>query len=240
MRNQPLPRCTLPSRERFGEVAEYPRAGLEGHPLIIPIMKLHERHNFGGIWHFRHRLSRRSRRLGTMLVARELPPYGGDTLYSEHGGRLRGAVADHAAHARRPVGRERLGQGRRDQDPRGPHQRMRRPTSRAARSPPSTRWCAPIRNRQEGALCQFWPHRALRRHDRGEESQPLPTSCSRMVKRVHLPPVVERRRHRVLGQPALRAAQPGQRDYHVHASAARVTLQRGPAALGSEAAPGRV
>ena len=54
MRNQPLPPADFQKlAERFGEVMEYPFVqGLEGHPLITPILKLpHERHNFGGVWH---------------------------------------------------------------------------------------------------------------------------------------------------------------------------------------------
>ena len=84
MRNQPLPPAAFQAfAERFGEVAEYPFVqGLEGHPLIIPIMKLpHERHNFGGIWHSDTAYLEEPP-MGTMLIARELPPYGGDTLYS--------------------------------------------------------------------------------------------------------------------------------------------------------------
>ena len=37
----------------FGEVVEYPFInGIEGFPLITPVVKLeHERVNFGGLWH---------------------------------------------------------------------------------------------------------------------------------------------------------------------------------------------
>ena len=68
---------------RFGEVIEYPFVkGLEGFPEIIPVVKLeHERVNFGGVWH-----SDTSYLdippMGTMLIAREVPPYGGDTLFA--------------------------------------------------------------------------------------------------------------------------------------------------------------
>ena len=54
LRGQPLPPAQFQAfAERFGEVVEYPFVkGIEGFPLIIPVLKLpHERNNFGGIWH---------------------------------------------------------------------------------------------------------------------------------------------------------------------------------------------
>ena len=69
--------------QHFGEAIEYPFVkGLEGFPEIIPVAKLeHERVNFGGVWH-----SDTSYLdippMGTMLIAREVPPYGGDTLFA--------------------------------------------------------------------------------------------------------------------------------------------------------------
>jgi taurine dioxygenase len=68
---------------RFGEVVEYPFVkGIEGHPLIIPVLKLpHERSNFGGIWHT-DTAYLQAPPMGTMLIAREIPPYGGDTLFA--------------------------------------------------------------------------------------------------------------------------------------------------------------
>lgn len=84
MRNQPMPPADFQKlAERFGEVMEYPFVqGLEGHPLITPILKLpHERHNFGGVWHSDTAYLEEPP-MATMLIARELPPYGGDTLYA--------------------------------------------------------------------------------------------------------------------------------------------------------------
>ena len=84
MRNQPLPPADFQKlAERFGEVMEYPFVqGLEGHPLITPILKLpHERHNFGGVWHTDTAYLEEPP-MATMLISRELPPYGGDTLYA--------------------------------------------------------------------------------------------------------------------------------------------------------------
>ncbi len=69
--------------ERFGELDEYPMVqGLPGHPKIIEIAKLeHERTNFGGIWHTDTAYLERPP-MGTLLLARELPPYGGDTIFA--------------------------------------------------------------------------------------------------------------------------------------------------------------
>jgi taurine dioxygenase len=67
----------------FGEVVEYPFIeGIEGLPLITPVVKLeHERVNFGGLWHSDTAYLERPP-MGTMLIAREVPPYGGDTLFA--------------------------------------------------------------------------------------------------------------------------------------------------------------
>jgi taurine dioxygenase len=68
---------------QFGEPVEYPFVkGIEGFPEIIPVIKLeHEKHNFGGIWHSDTAYLDKPP-MGTMLVAREVPPYGGDTLFA--------------------------------------------------------------------------------------------------------------------------------------------------------------
>ena len=83
-RNQPLPPAQFQAfAERFGEVVEYPFVqGIEGHPLIIPVLKLpHEKHNFGGIWHT-DTAYLAAPPMATMLIAREVPPFGGDTLFA--------------------------------------------------------------------------------------------------------------------------------------------------------------
>jgi taurine dioxygenase len=69
--------------ERFGTVVEYPFVkGLEGHPLIVPVVKLeHERVNFGGIWHSDTTYLERPP-MASMLIAREVPPHGGDTEFA--------------------------------------------------------------------------------------------------------------------------------------------------------------
>ncbi|MBM3542682.1 MAG: TauD/TfdA family dioxygenase, partial [Alphaproteobacteria bacterium] len=69
--------------ERFGTVVEYPFVkGLEGHPLIVPVVKLEqERVNFGGIWHSDTTYLERPP-MASMLIAREVPPHGGDTEFA--------------------------------------------------------------------------------------------------------------------------------------------------------------
>jgi taurine dioxygenase len=68
---------------RFGEVVEYPFIkGLDGFPEITPVVKReHERVNFGGLWHSDTTYLEHPP-MGTMLIARELPPFGGDTLFA--------------------------------------------------------------------------------------------------------------------------------------------------------------
>ncbi|GAB3656740.1 TauD/TfdA dioxygenase family protein [Ramlibacter alkalitolerans] len=69
--------------QAMGEPVEYPFVkGLEGYPVIIEVKKLeHERTNFGGIWHSDTTYLAQPP-MGSMLLARELPPFGGDTLFA--------------------------------------------------------------------------------------------------------------------------------------------------------------
>ncbi len=69
---------------RFGQPVEYPFVrGLEGFPEITPVVKLeHERVNFGGVWHSDTSYLERPP-MATMLIAREVPPRGGDTLFAD-------------------------------------------------------------------------------------------------------------------------------------------------------------
>jgi taurine dioxygenase len=64
-------------------VVDYPFLnGLDDSPEVIEVAKLeHERVNFGGLWHTDTAYLERPP-MGTMLVAREVPPYGGDTLFA--------------------------------------------------------------------------------------------------------------------------------------------------------------
>ena len=56
--------------------------GFDSHPEIIEVAKLpHETVNFGGIWHS-DTVYLEQPPMATMLLARELPPYGGDTMFA--------------------------------------------------------------------------------------------------------------------------------------------------------------
>jgi taurine dioxygenase len=67
----------------FSEPIEYPFVNsLPGFPKVIPVVKLeHERVNFGGIWHSDTTYLEEPP-MGSMLLARELPPTGGDTMFA--------------------------------------------------------------------------------------------------------------------------------------------------------------
>jgi alpha-ketoglutarate-dependent taurine dioxygenase len=84
LRAQDLPPARLLAfARRFGEPIEYPFVkGIDGFPEITPVVKLeHERVNFGGLWHSDTSYLD-TPPMGTMLIAREVPPYGGDTLFA--------------------------------------------------------------------------------------------------------------------------------------------------------------
>jgi len=83
-RNQNLTETQYMSfAEQFGEPIEYPLVkGIAGFPKIIEVKKLeHERVAFGGIWHTDTAYLERPP-MASMLLARELPPHGGDTLFA--------------------------------------------------------------------------------------------------------------------------------------------------------------
>src|SRR5215472_2102607 len=83
-RDQPLPPARLLAfARRFGEIVEYPFVkGLDDYPEIIPVVKLeHERINFGGVWHS-DTAYLDAPPMASMLLAREVPPAGGDTLFA--------------------------------------------------------------------------------------------------------------------------------------------------------------
>ena len=67
----------------FGDILPYPLVqGLPDHPDIVPVLKKEdERVNFGGIWHSDTTYLERPP-MGSMLLAKELPPQGGDTIWS--------------------------------------------------------------------------------------------------------------------------------------------------------------
>ncbi len=84
LRNQKLtPEQFLSFAKAMGQPIEYPFVkGLEGFPHIIEVKKLeHEKVNFGGIWHS-DTTYLETPPMGSMLLSREVPPYGGDTLFA--------------------------------------------------------------------------------------------------------------------------------------------------------------
>jgi alpha-ketoglutarate-dependent taurine dioxygenase len=83
-RGQELPPARfLAFARRFGTPIEYPFLdGIDGFPEIIAVSKLeHERVNFGGVWHSDTTYLEEPP-MATLLVAREVPPVGGDTLFA--------------------------------------------------------------------------------------------------------------------------------------------------------------
>ena len=82
-------------------------------------MKLeHERNNFGGIWHS-DTTYLPVPPMGSMLLAREVPPYGGDTMFANQYLAYETLSDGLEADARRADRRQLLVQGRRHQDARG-------------------------------------------------------------------------------------------------------------------------
>jgi taurine dioxygenase len=83
-RDQDLPPARfLALAKQFGTPIEYPFVkGIEGFPEIISVAKLpHETMNFGGVWHSDTTYLQQPP-MATLLVAREVPPVGGDTLFA--------------------------------------------------------------------------------------------------------------------------------------------------------------
>jgi len=68
---------------RIGKPVEYPFVkGIAGFPEVIEVKKLeHETVNFGGIWHSDTAYLDEPP-MASMLLAREIPPVGGDTLFA--------------------------------------------------------------------------------------------------------------------------------------------------------------
>jgi taurine dioxygenase len=77
------PDAFLAFARRLGDPVEYPFVkGLDDHPEIIAVTKLpDETVNFGGIWHSDTVYLERPP-MATMLIAREVPPHGGDTMWA--------------------------------------------------------------------------------------------------------------------------------------------------------------
>jgi taurine dioxygenase len=84
LRGQNLtPQQFMEFAQAMGQPVEYPFVkGIEGYPQIIEVKKLeHEKNNFGGIWHSDTTYLAQPP-MGSMLLSREVPPYGGDTLFA--------------------------------------------------------------------------------------------------------------------------------------------------------------
>jgi len=82
--DQPLtPARFMAFARRMGKPIEYPFIkGIAGFPEIIEVKKLeNERQNFGGLWHS-DTAYLEAPPMGSMLLAREVPPYGGDTEFA--------------------------------------------------------------------------------------------------------------------------------------------------------------
>ena len=71
---------------QFGDVDKYPfLKGIEGNPLVAPVLKLPEETiNFGGVWHS-DTTYLETPAGGASLYALELPPLGGDTIFCNMG-----------------------------------------------------------------------------------------------------------------------------------------------------------
>jgi taurine dioxygenase len=85
-RNQDLtPAQQLAFTKRFGDIDVDPTGGLghpDGFPMICEVKKEpDETRNIGGNWHSDHAFDKEPP-LGSVLLARELPDYGGDTMFA--------------------------------------------------------------------------------------------------------------------------------------------------------------
>ncbi|MSP35826.1 MAG: taurine dioxygenase [Limnohabitans sp.] len=67
----------------MGEPIQYPFVkGFDDFPQIIEVKKLeHEKVNFGGVWHSDTTYLKKPP-MGSMLLSKEIPPFGGDTLFA--------------------------------------------------------------------------------------------------------------------------------------------------------------
>ena len=77
------PQQQLNFAEQFGIPMEYPQLkGLPECPLVTEVIKFeHETLNFGGVWHSDTAYLQQPP-MASMLYAIEIPPYGGDTIFS--------------------------------------------------------------------------------------------------------------------------------------------------------------
>ena len=96
------PEQYLAFARHFGDILPYPLVmGLPDYPDIVPVLKKEdERVNFGGIWHSDTTYLERPP-MGSMLLAKELPPQGGGYYLVEHDNGLRNPIGRHESDARR-------------------------------------------------------------------------------------------------------------------------------------------
>src|SRR5262245_32715706 len=68
---------------RFGAISIHPyAASVEGHPEVMRVFKEKgDKVNFGGGWHSDMTFQEKPP-LGSILYAKEVPPYGGDTMFA--------------------------------------------------------------------------------------------------------------------------------------------------------------
>jgi len=78
------PAALMDFSRRFGEPMDYPFLdGLAAYPKVTEVRKrAHETVNFGGIWHSDTSYLAEPP-MATILIARVVPPYGGDTLFAD-------------------------------------------------------------------------------------------------------------------------------------------------------------
>ena len=200
-RDQTLPpEQFLALAKRFGTPIEYPFVkGLDGFPEIIAVAKLeHEKVNFGGVWHSDTTYLERPP-MGTLLVAREVPDVGGDTMFANQ----------YLAYDRLSAGMKRLLDGltavsssaKADvyAHARGPDEERRHARPRARRSAAEHPVVRTHPETGRRALYVNTAHTAhLRRHDRGGKRAaaglPVPPSDPAGI---HLPlPLAARARSR--------------------------------------------
>jgi taurine dioxygenase len=84
LRNQPLTSQQFMNfATAMGEPIQYPFVkGFDDFPQIIEVKKLeHEKVNFGGVWHSDTTYLEKPP-MGSMLLSKEIPPFGGDTLFA--------------------------------------------------------------------------------------------------------------------------------------------------------------
>ena len=212
-RDQTLPPAQfLDVARRFGEPVEYPFVkGLDGFPQITPVIKLeHEKINFGGLWHSDTAYLEKPP-MATMLIARETPPRGGDTLFANM----------YLAYETLSDGMRRMLDGlivvnssaKADvtQNARGSHQGQRQHRSEEGICRRASGGAHASRNRPQGALRQWRARAALQGHDGGGKRAAVELSVpARHAAGIHLPLPLGAGLDRAVGQ-SLHAAQSGQR-----------------------------